>query len=126
VFRLRRVILKLTVALAAIPLGFLVIFLPTVGMALGSCGHQIGSHYVIRYIDEYHTLDVYRNSYPWFSLGLPDFAPLLMQYGLICVAVASVETFIRFLERRNRSRKGFEILMRCPAPPSGDAPRLPR
>jgi len=111
VFRLRRLILKLTLALVVIPLGVLLVFLPTVGLSLGNSGHQIGSHYVARYIDEYHTLDIYRKSYPWFSVGLSDFAPLLMQYGLICIAVASVESFIRFLERRNQSRKGFEVLM---------------
>jgi len=111
VFKVRRIILKLTVALGAIPLGMMVIFIPMIGMVLGNSGHQLGSHYVLRYVDEYHTLKIYRDSYPWGEFGFPDLAPLLGQYGLVCLAVAGVEGFIRFLERRNRSREGFEVVV---------------
>jgi len=69
----------------------------------------------VHYIDEYYVLKIYRNSYPSVSFGFPYVAPLAGPYAMLCFAVASIEGFIRFLERRNRSREGFEVVM----PPAG-------
>ena len=113
-FRLRRLILKLAVAPAAIALGILVL-LVAIGFALANSGHQIGSRYVVHYIAEYHVLKIYRDKYLWVSVGFPNVAAFMGPYAMFCFAVASVEGFIRFLERRKRSRGGFEVIM----PPAG-------
>jgi hypothetical protein len=131
VFRLRRLILKLTLALGVIPFFLLLvaISLPTIDQWLGRSGHPIVNRYVVRYYDDYKSLRIYRDGYPLgdIPLGRNVAAGWLFPYSVLCFAVASVEGAIRALERRNNRRRGFEVLPAV-APSSNDplAPSPPR
>ncbi len=62
---------------------------------------------------DYHVIKIYRNGFEWVAFGYSndDIAPLLALYGLICLLIALVEGIIRFAERRNRVRAGFEVIV---------------
>ncbi|HSZ57933.1 MAG TPA: hypothetical protein VK797_19875 [Tepidisphaeraceae bacterium] len=128
-FRLRRLILKLTVACGAIPLTFWLITLmvPMIGQSLGRSGHQIGSRYVVRFASGFQAIDIYRDKYPFMTIRFYPSEPAecLMLYGFLCLAVASMEGVIRLIERRNERRHGFEVLNPTAPMPSEPLPPLP-
>jgi hypothetical protein len=129
VFRLRRLILKLTVACGVIPLAFwlLTLAVPTIGQSLGRSGHQVGSRYVVRYISDSQAIKIYRDKYPLMTIGFypREQAECLMLYGFLCLAVAFIEGMIRLIERRSDLRPGFEVLNPAAPMPSDPLPPSP-
>ena len=95
---------------------------------LGRSGHQIGRHYVLRYIKDYGALKIYRDGYE--AIRIDSFrlqvAACLMVYGFICSLVACVEGTIRAFERRASRRRGFEVLqIPCTSNDSHSATAIP-
>jgi hypothetical protein len=124
VFRLRRLILKLTVACAPIPLALLLVMLmqTTIGETFGRSGHRFAGVYFVRYSYDTGAIRIYRKGYPLLTIALTrgEVAECFGMYGVLCLAVASVEGALRSIERRNNRRRGFEVLI-VVAPSSKDA-----
>jgi hypothetical protein len=114
VIQIRRLILKLTVASVVVPPAFwvLVASVPAIGEKIGPNGYAISSHYFLRYIDDTGTVRLYRNGYVLLALSSDQgqVAECIAWYGLLCLAVGSIEGFVHIIERHKRRAGGFEVI----------------
>ena len=131
-FRIRRLILRLAILLAGVPIGGFAVLIVAGALVstLGNSGHPFGDRYVVRYISDHGTLEIFRDSDYWISIGLDGdwLLEWIGWYGVLCLAVAMIEGTVRFAERRNNRRPGFEVITTrsvsfegpcpSPAPPS--------
>ena len=103
--------LKLGVIFAVILLAA-ILAQEVVKRVLGSSGHPFGNRYVVRYYYDGDVYTVYRDSNYWMTFRIRGWIQQsLFLEGIYCLAVVGIEAGIRFSERRNERRNGFEVIV---------------